>query len=208
MKNYSLLIIILFLILLLFKYFIYFPLGFDGAYNLEIPKNLYLSGEYKTNIAPFDVFITTGYPVLLPIFLSFKIFGLGLIQAKIIMFAFFILFIFSLFLIFKIYIGYRLIIFLSLLTTLVLFFGFVPGSMHFIFEVIGELPALTFFLLSLLSFRYGYRQNKRLSKKWMYFALSGLLLGFAVETKIIMILSLVSYFGTLFLFFFLQQQQS
>src|SRR5262245_671961 len=46
------------------------PLEFDEAYNLQMPLNLYLSGQYQTwyeDPRPFAHQITTGPTVLLPV---------------------------------------------------------------------------------------------------------------------------------------------
>ena len=52
--------------------------GFDEAFNLQIPANLARRGEYATTYQggqPFDPVITTGPTVLLPIALSFEFLG-------------------------------------------------------------------------------------------------------------------------------------
>src|SRR3989338_6347864 len=71
---------------------------FDEGINLGIVKSWLKHGVYSLEICPSEfikersLLITTNYPLLLWIALSFKFFGIGLWQAKIVMFGFLFIF--------------------------------------------------------------------------------------------------------------------
>lgn len=68
--------------------------SFDEGANLQLPKNLLLYGQYGTRSGSdatlFDPFVSTGPAVLLPIFVAFRLFGLGLLPARVVMALFFV----------------------------------------------------------------------------------------------------------------------
>ena len=143
--------------------------GFDEAFNLQIPANLARRGEYATTYQggqPFDPVITTGPTVLLPIALSFDVFGVGIGQARGIVFLFWLTFVVLLSLI-----AYRLGGWLSMLLVLI-WSAFLPFSFEFGLKVMGEIPAVAFFLLGLWA----------LSKDKAF--MGAMLLSCAVVTKI------------------------
>ena len=59
---------------------------YDEGIFLQAPMNLIKYGKYailtQQGFKEFDFYLTTGPTVLLPIALSFKIFGIGLLQAR------------------------------------------------------------------------------------------------------------------------------
>lgn len=68
------------------------PLLADDAFNLQVPYNLVKIGSYASFGAVwegadkvFDPYLTTGPVISLPITLVFKIFGIGIVQARIVM---------------------------------------------------------------------------------------------------------------------------
>ena len=62
---------------------------YDEGINLQVPKNLVMFGKYgiqsSEGVRLFDPLVSTGPTVLLPIALSFKLFGIGLVQARTVM---------------------------------------------------------------------------------------------------------------------------
>ena len=112
--------------------------GFDEAFNLQMPANLARHGEYATTYQggqPFDPVITTGPTVLLPIALSFDVFGVGIVQARWIVFLFWLTFVVLLSAM-----AYRLGGWLSMLLVLI-WSAFLPFSLDFGLKVMGEIPA-------------------------------------------------------------------
>ena len=143
--------------------------GFDEAFNLQIPTNLAQNGEYGTTYQggqPFDPVITTGPTVLLPIALSFAIFGVGIVPARLVIFLLWVTF--SLLLS---AIAYRLGGWLSMLLILI-WSAFLPFFHDFGLKVMGEIPAMAFLLLGLWT----------LSKGKAFWG--AMLLSFSVVTKI------------------------
>ena len=147
---------------------------FDEGINLGIVKSWLKHGVYSLEIGPSEfikersLLITTNYPLLLWIALSFKFFGIGLWQAKIVMFGFLFIFACLFYLLAKKYYGAN-----SALMTLALLITFLPlyGNGK---SALGEIPGLTYFLGGLL-----FLESER---PWRVFA-AGLLLGFGAATK-------------------------
>jgi hypothetical protein len=120
--------------------------GFDEAFNLQMPANLVRHGEYATTYQggqPFDPVITTGPTVLLPIALSFEIFGIGIVPARLIVVLFWLVFVVLLSAT-----AYRLGGWLSMLLVLI-WSTFLPFSLDVGLKVMGEIPAMAFLLLGL-----------------------------------------------------------
>lgn len=186
---------------LLFPFLYWYVPSFDGSYNLQIPKNLVLLHQYQTDKALFDVAITTGYPVLLPITLTFFVFGISIMGSKLVMFAFFISLLVGIFLVSKSVFESKKIQWIIVFIFAFLFVWKIPGAMLYLFEVIGELPAISFLLLA---FFFLSRYYKNTCNGYEYLIISGLMLGFSVETKFIMLLSLPAFL----LLFFLESHKS
>ncbi len=176
-------------VLVLYRYLLVYPLSFDSGYNLLIPKNLHHFGEYRSNHSPFDVHVTTGWPVLLPLYFVFELFGVGYPQAKMAMLGFFMLFLYSVLLIMRHYIKDATLLLVSFLGMLLLYFSFIAQPFAYAYGVLGELPAMAFLFLSMLLFGRGLATEK----DWKGLALSGLFLGLAVEAKVVMGLAVVSF---------------
>ena len=81
------------------------PTWMDEGLIIQPVKNLVESGVYEVQIAPDHFvspsFISTSYPVTFPIALSFKLFGVGLLQARAVMVLYILLFISVVFLLCK-----------------------------------------------------------------------------------------------------------
>ncbi|KKS25000.1 MAG: hypothetical protein A2W71_03060 [Candidatus Nealsonbacteria bacterium RIFCSPLOWO2_02_39_8] len=165
---------------------------FDEGINLGIVKSWLKHGVYSLEIGPSEfikersLLITTNYPLLLWIALSFKFFGIGLWQAKIVMFGFLFIFACLFYLLAKKYYGAN-----SALMTLALLITFLPlyGNGK---SALGEIPGLTYFLGGLLFWES--------EKKWRIFT-AGLLFGLAAATKPLYLLLIVSVaIGELWIF--------
>jgi len=67
---------------------VFFPVNFDEGYNLQVPVNLIHFGIYGSRtiegFVHFDPFISTGPIVLVPIAILFRMFGQGIVQARLI----------------------------------------------------------------------------------------------------------------------------
>ncbi|MBM3744441.1 MAG: hypothetical protein FJW34_01425 [Acidobacteria bacterium] len=72
------------------------PLTFDESFNITVPRNLVSKGVYGTatirGVVPFDPAISTGPTVLLPVAVSQRIGGIGLLQSRVVAVLFFGLF--------------------------------------------------------------------------------------------------------------------
>ncbi|KKT29470.1 hypothetical protein A3I36_00775 [Candidatus Giovannonibacteria bacterium RIFCSPLOWO2_02_FULL_45_28] len=190
MKRYRQILLLGLIALFVYLVFYGFPDSpspwFDEGINLGIAKSWVKHGVYSLEIAPGEfvkersLLITTNYPLLLWTALSFKIFGIGLWQAKIVMFAFLFVFAFLFYTLAKKYYGENnALASLAILITFLPFYG--NGK-----SALGEIPGLTYFLGGLLLW-----ENE---KKWKVF-LSGLLFGLAAATKSIYLIFVVSVFA-------------
>src|SRR3989344_4942233 len=80
---------------------------FDEGINLGIAKSWVKHGVFSLETGPGEfvnersLLITTNYPLLFWVWISFKLFGIGLWQAKIVMFVFLALFAFLSYLLVK-----------------------------------------------------------------------------------------------------------
>lgn len=148
---------------------------FDEGINMGIAKSFFQSGVYSLNIGSGEFvaerafLITTNYPVLLPVALALKVFGISLLAARLPMVLYLFFFGLALFFLAKRLYGAKAALFTLLLT---MTFAPVYGNGR---AVLGEVPGLFFFLCSLLA----------LSKDWKPFRLilAGLFLGLSAATK-------------------------
>lgn len=159
---------------------------FDEGLNLGIAKSWVEQGVYSLQTAPNafveerSLLITTNYPLLFFIALSFTIFGVGLWQAKIVMILFLFVFSALFYQLTKKYYGkwFALASFALLITFLPLY-----GNGK---SVLGEIPGLVYFLGGLLML-----DTKR---SWQVFVM-GLFFGLAAVTKPIYLLILAAVFS-------------
>jgi len=171
----------------------------EGAID-QVAMNLAQKGIYGYQIAPRQFvsaeFLTTGYPVVYPVALSFLIFGKSLFSARLVM----VLFIFFLVVLAYWYSRMHDVSEDSLLLfpvfSLFLLISFAPLYGHGK-NVLGEVPGFTFFLFSLLFlllFERGYRA------RWLPPA-AGLLAGLSMATKPLYLVTILpAALFTIFLF--------
>ena len=127
------------------------PVWYDEGYFQQIAVNLSRTGNFVVQVAPGEfikpALISTGYPLLYPVSFVFKLFGEGVLQARLVM-AFFIISLISIFfLLSKRLFGFRVAVFASILVA-----SFPPLYGHGK-SLLGEVPGL-FFLLLFLFFMY------------------------------------------------------
>ena len=157
--------------------------SFDGALNAQVAANLLTNGHYGIgypNIHDFDHRIQTGPTVVLPVALSFALFGVGSDAAQLPSVVFFVLF-----LALVVCYAFRhagaagaLLAVLLVLQT--------PQLVPIGVGVFGEIPALAFFLAALLLL-----DRFEESASFAAAAASGVFLGLSVLTKIVMLIPVV-----------------
>ena len=158
---------------------------FDEGLNMGIAKAWVEHGVYSLQIGPEEfvkerlLLITTNYPLLVFVALSFKIFGTHLGSAKIIMFLFLAVFLCVTYgFIRKCYGKIPALLSIGLLVTFLPFYG--NGK-----SVLGEVPGLTYFLGGL------WILDDERGRGWRLF-FAGILFGLAAATKPIYFLFVVS----------------
>lgn len=133
--------------------------------------------------------ITTSYPVTLPIAISFKMFGVGLMQARFVMVLYLVLFFIASYYLLKKFVSPEKYIYIF-----ALFITFAPIYGHGK-NVLGEVPGMFFFFVFLIAMYFYEKSNY----KNIYLAMAtGLFSGLFIVTKPIFILFIpalvVSYF--------------
>jgi 4-amino-4-deoxy-L-arabinose transferase-like glycosyltransferase len=156
--------------------------------------NLVQNGIYGYQIAPSSFisasFLTTSYPVIYPIAISFAVFGISLLHARIVMILFMIALCVAVYLLMRIQAGQRKYLAALSLLCLVTFAPFYGHGKN----VLGEVPGVAFLAVSLLLLCLLEKAKK---KEWLMFA-SGIFAGLAMATKpIFLILALPAAFITL-----------
>lgn len=176
-----------FFILILFSVAIFFstykltespPTWMDEGVIVQTAKNLAEKGVYGLQIAPHKFvssgFVTTSYPVIYPLALSFKLFGVGIFQARIVMVLFLLAFFTIAYFFTKKEQGYSMsFIPLSLIVSFAPLYG--HGK-----NVLGEIPGLFFLLYSLFLIRKMEISN---SPKTISFFIAGAIMGLSMVTK-------------------------
>lgn len=159
------------------------PTWMDEGVITQVARNIALGNGHEVQIAPGEYasgsFISTAYPVTVPVALSFKLFGIGILQARIVMAIFIILLFLSVYLYFKNKIsGNGLLLGILLLVAI---FGPIYGHGK---NVLGEIPGMFYLMMGLIFLEKIYQGHHRK----LNFILSGLFLGLAIVTKPIFIL--------------------
>lgn len=184
MMHRFILLLLLLLALILSTYNLeYYPqTWFDEGWYLQIPKNLVQYGEYATlsseGFRPFDTVVGVSLVFYLPIAAAFKIWGVGLLQARIVMVAYFLL---TGLLIYAV--AQRLYGPGSALVALALFI-LVKADDNFTSavlmgrQVMGEIPALCFFMAATYFWLKSFERRTN-----GFLVLAGILLGVAMKTK-------------------------
>ena len=150
----------------------------DEGSSLSIPKTLVEDGVYATHNSDgyqtFGAVQSVGPTVVLPVALSFKLLGVGLLQGRIVSAIYALLTLWAFF-----YAGYYLFGRRTALIAVGLMLGSpAAGFLLYGRQVLGEAPALGFFLVGWLMWAQGVNTDK----KW-YYGLAGLFIGLAMVTK-------------------------
>jgi 4-amino-4-deoxy-L-arabinose transferase-like glycosyltransferase len=159
------------------------PIWMDEGIISQVSRNVAENGVYRLQTGPEEYvsagFVTTSYPVTIPISLSFKLFGTGLLQARMVMVLFILgLFLATYFLARKQFENPWLLYF-----TLALIVTFAPLYGHGK-NVLGEIPGLLWLSLAFL-FTFKIEKGQGTLRN---FILAGLFFGLALVTKPIFIL--------------------
>ncbi len=154
--------------------------SFDGALNAQVAANLVKSGRYGIgypDIQDFDHRVQTGPTVVLPVAVSFRIFGVGNAAAQLPNLIYFVEF-----LIFVVVLAFRYGGPVGALLAVVLVLQ-TPQLVPFALGVFGEIPALVFLLAALLLLdRLEEPAPLRTA------VATGFLLGLSVLTKVVMLI--------------------
>ncbi len=174
-----LLAVAIFLSLALFRLSENPPTWLDEGSIVQVSINLSNEGIYGIQIAPHRFvstdFLTTGFPVIHPIALSFSLFGTTLFNARVVMVLYMtLLCVCSYFLIRALATEKKYFLSLSSLLLLVTFAPLYGHGKN----VLGEVPGLMFFIASLIVFYFA--EKNRHSLLWL---ISGVLVGLSMATK-------------------------
>ena len=165
-------------------------LWFDEGSYLHVPQALVQRGVYADYSAGELRFggpiISLGPTVLLPIAVSFKLFGVGVVQARGVMVAFLLLFLLTTWRFARELASERV----ADLTILLLVGAPAVNVLILGRQVLGEVPALWFVMLGLLTWQRALQGDTT----WKY-VVSGLAFGLAVVTKYQILITLVPGFG-------------
>lgn len=180
-------------------------LWFDEGMNLMVPANFVLYGEYGLwsetgDFVSFPAEISTGPVVLLPISLSFKLFGIGLWQGRMVMGVYLLLLMISFYTLVKwIYDEFTGILALGFLLTGAI--GNPFANQSYPFEpvthsryVIGEVPGFFYFTLGACIWFFTLQnRNKGNNRNSIGFIFTGIAFGLAIQAKMIYFLILVAF---------------
>lgn len=159
----------------------------DEGIISQVSKNLADYNKHALQVAP-ETFesagvVSTGFPVTFPISLSFKLFGVGILQERAVMVVFIIVLILLVFFYLKRHWGQKTAFWGALLLA-----TFSPLYGHGK-NVLGEVPGLVFFFLFLL-FVDKIKENKN---KYINYLMLGVFAGLVFSTKSIFILLLPAW---------------
>jgi len=154
------------------------PFGFDEGWAFHLATNISRVGESVTQFSPgrleHSSIISVGYPLLYPLAFWFKLFGIGILQARLMMVLYLLGFVIASFTLLRRLYGNTIALSsLAILSTFPPFYTF--GK-----EIIGEVPVLFFFVLSLLCLHLAFGNPKR---KLFWLIMAGFSAGLCVASK-------------------------
>jgi hypothetical protein len=154
--------------------------SFDGAMNLQVPQSLATTGKYSTTYDAVDeLILQTGPPLLLPIALAFRLFGISNWTAQLPN-AIYLVGTCALLMLYASRLGGIFAAAAALLLVLA-----TPNLFDLGLRVYGEIPALFFFLAALLLFDAWELPHEGRTTA----LLMGVCLGLAVLTKTVMFIA-------------------
>ena len=158
---------------------------YDEGYFTQTAQNFMLSGQQVLQVAPGEFVsastVTGGYPLILPVALSYKLFGVGVLQGRFVMVVFIIAFFLAAVYLVTLLFGMRFALWSAFL---IASFPMLYGTGK---SVLGEVPGLFFFLSMLIALVYLERSRYR---SLFAYGASAAAAGLCVVTKPIFILSL------------------
>lgn len=169
------------------------PFGFDEGWTFHLATNISRTGQSLTQFSPGTLehssVISVGYTLLYALAAWFKLFGIGILQARLMMVLYMFGFvIISFTLLRRLYGNTIALSSLAILSTFPPFYTF--GK-----EIIGEVPVLFFFILSLLCLHLAFGNPKR---KLFWLIIAGVSAGLCIATKpMALILVLILFLGAL-----------
>jgi len=155
------------------------PVWFDEGFYVQSAANLAAYGHMGLQIAPHVIeppskLITVGYPLIYPLALGFKIFGISIATARSIMALFIMGFVIASYLLARLLFGRTIALgTLALLATLPTLYG--NGK-----SVLGEVPGLVYLVLFLICFA---RSRLGTPKKYIWLIVASIFAGLCVATK-------------------------
>lgn len=152
---------------------------YDEGYYIQSAANLATHGQMGLQFAPGIVaqssFITVGYPLIQPLALWFKVFGISVISARSLMVVFILSFLLASYFLARRLFGTTVALgTLAILVTLPPLYG--NGK-----SVLGEVPGLFYLVLFLLCFVVARSSSYRMKYVWLI--ASALFAGLCVSTK-------------------------
>ena len=167
------------------------PTWMDEGIIIQTARSIYDIGYPAIPVAPDKYesagIVTTSYPVTIPVAMSFKLFGTGLIPARMVMVVYLLLLFIVSYIILKKFVSpSRYLLSFALFITFAPLYG--QGK-----NVLGEVPGMFFFIL-FLSIIYFLELNVNKSKSIWLNLLAGLSGGLFVITKPIFILFIPAIF--------------
>ena len=177
------------LALCLYRLEIYPASWFDEGLSLQVSKNLLLYGKYGMMSLPeglreFDPAIQAGPTILLPVALAFRVAGIGILQARLVMVFYTLLALTVFYWLVREICGRKV----AFLASLLLIFTFDHEFTSFVFmgrQVLAEVPALAFFWSGTLFWFRAWKSPRRSA-----LVCPGLLWGLAMLTKVQFVLML------------------
>lgn len=156
---------------------------YDEGFYTQTAMNLAERGSEELQIAPGQFVsakdVTVGYPLIAPVALSYRVFGVGVFQGRAVMASFIIAFLLVAYLFARSLLGRSLAAWsLALLATFPELYG--NGK-----SVLGEVPGMFYLMSALLSITW---LERTAYKKTVPYVVFGLATGLAVATKPIFIL--------------------
>ena len=165
------------------------PIWFDEANYIQVAINFMDQFEQTIQVAPEELlpatYLTAGYPLLYPLSLSFKYFGIGLLQARIVMLIFIIALVLMSYLLIRKLFGFKIAMWSSLLLA-----TFPPLYGHGK-NVMGEIPGIFFLILFFYTI---YKIEAKNYKNSIYYILAGLSAGLCISSKPVFIILLPAIF--------------
>jgi 4-amino-4-deoxy-L-arabinose transferase-like glycosyltransferase len=167
----------------------YYPhTWFDEGWHLQIPKNLVQYGEYATlsseGFRTYDMAVGISPVFFLPIAAAFRICGIGLFQARVVIAAYFPLTCLIIYIVAKSLYGSRPALIALALFILVQADDYSTSALLLGRQVMGEIPALCFFMAAIYFWLTSFERKTN-----AFLVLSGALFGVAMGIKAVFLLN-------------------